>query len=115
MESFEAYIARIKSTAHFVDIPPRMLKRSSKKAPTLAKKLKHLDPKELDLLHELLSGKWQILKTIAYRLIPGGYEVRSLYPGSVVHVVVDGACSCPDYEFRQRKCKHLKELEACAK
>lgn len=40
------------------------------------------------------------------------WRIQSLAAGSERHTVADGACSCEDSRFREKRCKHVAALGA---
>lgn len=114
---FERLVARVMSTA-FIGTPtiiPKVKVKKQKKH-RLTKRLANMSKEQKELLLLLISEKVAMItikgETYAYRRIPDGWIIRSLYDGSPEHTVLTdfSACSCQDCHYRGKICKHILAL-----
>ena len=92
-------------------------KRSQpRKVHRLTKRAEELTAEQLCVLLLLLEGG-AVLCTVGGRSYVTrrtalGWTVRGLEASDVEHTVAEdlSACSCPDFRFRERKCKHMEAV-----
>lgn len=104
---------RAMASAFFVNDEVRKPKRLQKKH-KLVKKAEELTEGQFDVLMELLEGT-SLLCTVGtrsytVRKTSVGWAVRGLAADDEEHTVADGACSCQDFKFRNRRCKHIEAV-----
>lgn len=91
--------------------PPRRRKRHR-----LAARAEQLTEEQLVVLVRLLEGEMLLCtvggKSYAVDRVPVGWWVRGLGPDDEEHTVSEdlSACSCQDFRFRNRRCKHLEAV-----
>lgn len=116
-EPFEKLVARINAGAFQINEaePARAPKPGRTKRSKLLKLAEALG--EVAALQRMLSGhsKFVQIDGSCYEAIGAGNActVRELGT-SHVYTVTDAACTCPDYKFRARICKHVEAVRRLA-
>lgn len=103
------------STA-FIDFDTAEKPRRRDRKHRLAKRAEDLTEGQLAVLVRLLESD-AVLCTVGGRSyavdrVPIGWWVCGLGPDDEEHTVLEdlSACSCPDFRFRERRCKHLEAV-----
>lgn len=111
-ESIAQLLARVNANSSIgeVQVPPKAAKKHR-----IVKAAEQLTPGQLKLVLELVRGERAMIsharEQFAVKRVEGGWSIHGLHAIADEHTVIDGACSCEDFRFRKRECKHIQALK----
>lgn len=114
-QTFQELVSQTNAGSFLPNEQGTVHKQSRKKQHKLAKKAEQLSPEQLTKLLDIMEGRallgyWEGQAYLIRRADAEGISVQGMYEGAQKHYVAEDppACSCPDFKFRGRECKHLQ-------